>query len=131
MIIIPIGHESDEVRRLPWITFGIMALCVIFHIFISSQMSKATKGLESSAEELVHYYFDHPYLELDTETLKLMFGNRGSQKVQEMLSVYRYNVPPPSRSEYIPSRFTRAGQDLSGAQPRCGRAGCQTLPPTP
>lgn len=99
MIIIPIGHESAEVRRLPWITFGIMALCVIFHIFISTQVSKATKGLESSAEELVRYYFDHPYLELNTETLKLMFGNRGSQKVQEMLNVYRYNAPPPSRSD--------------------------------
>lgn len=99
MIIIPIGHESDEVRRLPWITFGIMALCIIFHIFISMQVSKATKGLESSAEELVRFYFDHPYLELDTETLQLMFGNRGSQRVQEMLSVYRYNVPPPGRSD--------------------------------
>jgi len=99
MIIIPIGHESDEVQRLPWVTFGIMALCLIFHIFISIQVSRATKGLESSVEELVRYYFDHPYLELNPETLKLMFGSRGSQKVQEMLSVYRYSIPPPNRSD--------------------------------
>ena len=27
-MIIPIGHERDTVRRLPWVTFGIMIACV-------------------------------------------------------------------------------------------------------
>ena len=29
MILIPIGHEQDGTRRLPWITFGVMILCAL------------------------------------------------------------------------------------------------------
>ena len=28
-MIIPIGHEQSSVRRLPWVTFGVMAVCLI------------------------------------------------------------------------------------------------------
>ena len=27
MILLPIGHEEEGTRRLPWVTFGIMLLC--------------------------------------------------------------------------------------------------------
>jgi hypothetical protein len=53
MIVIPIGHESNEVRRLPWVTFGIMILCFVFHIFLSLEVGTKEKALESTAEELV------------------------------------------------------------------------------
>ena len=33
-MIIPVGHESDTVRRLPWITFGIIGICIVVHLFI-------------------------------------------------------------------------------------------------
>lgn len=29
MILLPIGHERDGTRRLPWITFGILGLCAL------------------------------------------------------------------------------------------------------
>ncbi len=28
MIILPIGHEESSVRRLPWVTLGLMGLCL-------------------------------------------------------------------------------------------------------
>jgi len=97
MIVIPIGHESNEVRRLPWITFAIMALCFIIHIFVSVDISKAEKGLMSTGEELVTYYFNHPYLRLDPEIQKLMFGEDGSERMEAMLNVYRQSTPRPDR----------------------------------
>lgn len=33
MIVLPVGHEQLAVRRLPWVTFGIMALCFLTFLF--------------------------------------------------------------------------------------------------
>ena len=96
-LIIPVGHESNEVRRLPWITFGIMALCLVAHIFLSIEVGAKEKQLGSSAEELVTYYFNHPYLELNPEIKKLMFNRGDVERLEIMLSGYRQMVPRPDR----------------------------------
>ena len=77
--VLPIGHESDKVRRLPWISFIIMAACLIIHILVSVEISKTAKELESDAKELVNYYLKHPYLKLDPETKKLLFGEKNNE----------------------------------------------------
>jgi len=92
-MIIPIGHESDTVRRLPWITFIIMASCLIIHIFLSFEVNKNIKELESTARELEQYYFDHPYLELDSEIKKLIFGEGYAEEIEQMLDMYRREDP--------------------------------------
>jgi len=98
MIVIPIGHESNEVRRLPWITFGIMALCFIVHIFISIQVSSTEKELMSTGEELITYYFNHPYLVLDTDLKNLIFGEDSPERMEAMLSIYRQTANRPDRT---------------------------------
>ena len=84
-LIIPVGHESNEVRRLPWITFGIMALCLIVHIFLSMEVGAKQTQLERSAEDLVTYYFNHPYLELNPEIKKLLLGAGDEERLDAML----------------------------------------------
>ena len=96
-IIIPVGHESNEVRRLPWITFGIMALCLVAHIFLSMNVGAKEKQLGSSAEEYITYYFSHPYLELNTEIEELMFSGANEERLEAMLTAYRQMVPRPDR----------------------------------
>ena len=96
-IIIPVGHESNEVRRLPWITFGIMALCLIVHIFLSLDVGAKENQLGSSAEELVTYYFDHPYLELNPEIKKLLFSGGDEERLEAVISAYRQMAPRPDR----------------------------------
>ena len=78
-IIIPIGHESDKVRRLPWVSFFIMAACLIIHILISVEVGKKEEELESSAKKLLNYYTQHPYLTLDPEAKKLLFGKKENE----------------------------------------------------
>ena len=96
MFLIPIGHEQETVRRLPWITFSILALCFIVHIFISMEVSDATRKVEQAAQELITYYINHPYLEFDAETKDILFSGIEDEQMEEMLSYYRLSVPRPS-----------------------------------
>ena len=89
-IIIPVGHESNEVRRLPWITFGIMAICLIVHIFLSMDVGAKEEKLWSSAEEYITYYFNHPYLELNPEI--------SAFDVSSYVSPYRFALNQATRS---------------------------------
>jgi len=70
MILIPIGHEAgDTVRRLPWVTFSIIGLCLVALVTTAGfgVGSDADRELMEKAEEAVEYWVSHPYLELDPE----------------------------------------------------------------
>ena len=88
-MIIPISHESNKVRRLPWVSFFIMAACLVIHILISVEISNTAEELESTAKELLNYYIQHPYLTLNPETKKLVFGEKENEEVEKMLASYR------------------------------------------
>jgi membrane associated rhomboid family serine protease len=88
-MLIPIGHESSSVRRLPWITFFILASCFIIHILVTVDLNKREKDLENAAREFLGYYMEHPYLELDSEALNLIFGERLTEQIQEQLDIIR------------------------------------------
>ncbi|NIO49583.1 MAG: rhomboid family intramembrane serine protease [Candidatus Aminicenantes bacterium] len=88
-MIIPIGHESDKVRRLPWISFFLLASCLAIFVLTSVEVSKTSKELEGTTKELINYYIQHPYLKLDSETKKLLFGEKQNEDIKKMLGVYR------------------------------------------
>lgn len=87
-MIIPIGHESNSVRRLPWVTFAVMAACLVIHIFVYVQVKKASREFEKTALEYIEYYIQHPYLELDPEIKEQMFGKDNVQ-IDQLLELYR------------------------------------------
>ncbi len=89
MIILPIGHESSTVRRLPWVTFIIMAGCLVAHLMISGTMSKQAKELGNTAQEIREYYGQHPYLKLDPEIKKLSFRDNQPESLVEMFGYQR------------------------------------------
>jgi membrane associated rhomboid family serine protease len=92
-MIIPIGHESDTVRRLPWITFGIMAICLLVHISISRQVDKLDRELELAARQYLEYYFTHPYLELDPEIKELLYQGRGEEVLEPLVDLFQSGTP--------------------------------------
>lgn len=93
-MIIPISHESNKVRRLPWVSFFIMASCLLINILISVDIGKTAEELESTAKELANYYIQHPYLKLDPETKKLLFGEKENEDAEKMLATYRRRESP-------------------------------------
>jgi membrane associated rhomboid family serine protease len=96
MIIIPIGHDQETVRRLPWVTFGILAVCFIVHIFVWFTVQGANTQLEAVAQEFVEYYISHPYLEFDPELRKILFNGVEDEEVDQLLSFYQNTTTRPS-----------------------------------
>ena len=72
-MIIPIGHESFTVRRLPWVTFVIMGICVFAYIVTNNAVTANRKKAFELSQELSEYYLAHPYLELDEELQNQLF----------------------------------------------------------
>jgi hypothetical protein len=103
MILLPIGHEETGVRRLPWITFGIMGLCAL--IFVSSGRGQlfATEdvNLSRSIHDALQYYGEHPYLELDAELEQLAFREGRPDTVQEMFGTFQRDSPSPTQRDVL------------------------------
>ncbi len=64
-MIIPIGLEENTVRRQPWVTFSLMALCVGVFFFTNGPFQNRENEQTERLTEAVRYYVDHAYLELD------------------------------------------------------------------
>jgi len=88
-MIIPVGHESDTVRRLPWVTFVFIAVCFIVHIFISRSIDDHLNEVETRGRELLQYYFQHPYLKFDSDIQMKMFGEQSTEVFKRQLDAYR------------------------------------------
>ncbi|MCP4217415.1 MAG: rhomboid family intramembrane serine protease [bacterium] len=85
MLILPIGHESDTVRRIPWVTFIIMAICVLVHI-LSPSLDSFQVEYSEALNTAGLYYLEHPYLEVDEETDLRFFPN--ARQKEEALRQY-------------------------------------------
>lgn len=88
-MIIPVGHESDTVRRLPWVTFTLMAICFVAHMFISSSAEQSMRRVENAGRELLQYIFEHPYLEFDPEAKEMIFGKQMAEEFDRRVSSLR------------------------------------------
>lgn len=65
-MLLPVGHEETTVRRVPWVTFSIIGLCVVVYILTAGAPSNV-ESIEAAERRAVEYFLDHPYLELDPE----------------------------------------------------------------
>ena len=93
-MIIPIGHERDTVRRLPWVTFGIMIACAT--MLILSDSGLLDRGDDGrSAQAAADYYFEHPYLELDPRFERLLVHAFPNRTAEPFLEAMRSGYPPP------------------------------------
>ncbi len=65
-MLLPIGHEETTVRRMPWVTFTVMGLCIA--AWLLGLIVPANEGLVAARERsAVDYWSAHPYLELAPE----------------------------------------------------------------
>ncbi len=79
-MLIPLGHEQTSVRRLPWVTFGIMVLCILAYVLTLAGTHEGDP--RQRLDEVAQYYMSHPYLELDPG-LKGVFFHGKTQEEQE------------------------------------------------
>jgi len=101
-MIIPFGSEKTTVRRLPWVTFAIMGLCVL--VFIPTYVLSSNQDEELLAQkygEVFEYLAAHPYLEVDprfTEFLQTYWSEEDVAEFKAYLEAAKNfaNDPPVS-----------------------------------
>jgi membrane associated rhomboid family serine protease len=71
-MFLPIGNENSTVRRLPWITFSIMALNVILYYATLPVLAGDLKEVFKAGTELAKFMDQHQELLGDEESLKKM-----------------------------------------------------------
>ena len=64
-MILPLSHEKRTVSRLPWVTFSLLALTVVVHLW--SIGTASVERVEVAFQEVIEYLVEHPYLEPDPE----------------------------------------------------------------
>jgi membrane associated rhomboid family serine protease len=85
-MIIPIGHEETEVRRWPWVSFAIMALCLLALLATNGDANdpKWEEGA-TTLEDATSYWRDRAYLDASLE----------------VLTEVGYDVSPNQRTQYL------------------------------
>lgn len=97
-MILPIGHESDSVRRLPWISLIIMAICFGVHMYTASKVDQYESKLENVLKEIESYYFSHTYLDLDPDIEDIFFGPKYKDEFGALMQSFsKYDGRPKDK----------------------------------
>jgi membrane associated rhomboid family serine protease len=110
-MLIPLGHEQTSVRRLPWVTFTIMGLCVV--IFVLMAPSEHRNEMESffRLQQALGYYTQHPYLEMSPRFRAIFVNELGEDQAAMFSEHMRLSGPAPpadpARLEHEQERFNR------------------------
>jgi len=83
MLVIPIGQENGEVRRQPWVSYGIVAFNVLIFamLWLASSGSEVPAKFEAHARVVTDYLIRNPYLTVPPE-LTAFYGRRGLQLLE-------------------------------------------------
>jgi len=86
-MILPIGHEESKVRRLPWVTFGLMAIFTLVYIATPRSALEELIYPESTLEDAADYWLDHPYLTADPEVMDEVMREVPVEEQEDYLAI--------------------------------------------
>jgi membrane associated rhomboid family serine protease len=93
-MIIPLSHDSGEVHRQPWVTYGIILCCAV--VFLATQV--LNREVSGNAERLVgaayEYWKAHPYLEAAPHLTEIT-GDPGSAVREQFYAIWDETGEPP------------------------------------
>ncbi len=117
-MIIPYGHERTSVRRLPWVTFGIMAACIVCFAVAIPTTARGVRTIEQRVTETVEFFSQHPYLELGGELRSWLFRGTDDAEVETILEYARRDAKAPRDPrdlEREQERMDELGHTMIGA----------------
>ena len=68
-LFVPIGLDQTAVRRLPWVSIGIIAANLLMFLVVGTSARDVEQRAARRAQEVVDYWTKHPYLTLPEEAL--------------------------------------------------------------
>lgn len=84
-MIIPIGHEDQTVRRLPWVTIAVIAINLVCFLTVGSAARRSEEVARERLERVFTFWQSHPYLNMPKELLSVTLPE-GEQKRFEIMS---------------------------------------------
>jgi membrane associated rhomboid family serine protease len=108
-MIIPIGHQESTVRRLPWVTFGIMAFCTLVLIATPRDDLYDLGYMAHPLDEAAEYWREHAYLDPHQKVLDYVGQDvrRGERETYlDELVAESYDWHPDSHAEVLKEQMT-------------------------
>jgi membrane associated rhomboid family serine protease len=68
-VFIPIGLDQTTVRRLPWVSFAIIAVNFVVFLTVGATARNAEDEIRQRSQEVMAYWALHPYLAFPTKML--------------------------------------------------------------
>ncbi len=78
LILLPIGHDSQTTRRLPWITFGLMAACAITWLALLPLVATSQFRIATEFARTMEWWQRHPGLAPDPWLVEFLEGTVGT-----------------------------------------------------
>ena len=71
-MLIPIGHEDQQVRRLPWMTILLVAANVLVFLFTNQVAQQQAAETRQRVQEVVRYAAERPYLKVSDDLRRVV-----------------------------------------------------------
>ena len=68
-MLLPVGLDESRLARIPWVSIGIAALCIL--VWLVPVVNGSSRAAESQLREAIGYWREHPYLELPESAQRL------------------------------------------------------------
>jgi membrane associated rhomboid family serine protease len=107
VFLIPIGHEQDTTRRLPVVTFAIIALCVAAFFATGLGGNREKAEAEAAHARAVQFWMEHPTLRLDPEVERRAHGLKTSEFRDAFREGLRANAREEENKEALQAELDR------------------------
>lgn len=72
MLLIPIGQEQSTVRRMPWVSYGIIALNFLVFVLAPLLATDRKAEIQEHGQGVLEYLANHPYLAVPPQLAPLL-----------------------------------------------------------
>jgi membrane associated rhomboid family serine protease len=96
MLILPVGLDKNEVRRVPWVSAGLIAACILIQLVVSVGFAGAEREVDRHIDQTLQFLGERPYLSPPPEIASLL-GKPGLAQLEEMRAAWERSgasVPP-------------------------------------
>ena len=83
MLILPTGLEKNEVRRIPWVSAGLIVACVLVQVLLSTSFADDEAETERRLGQAIQFLVRHPYLSASPELVSLL-SEEGRAALEEV-----------------------------------------------
>ena len=106
-MLIPIGHENSEVRRIPWVTIVIMALCFLVHLYVNSELNRMERQVKEAVNDYIRSIrkYNPPFRFQPPDIQKLSIQTLSGHELP--IRFAQYDAPPEDDREEFFNPFKK------------------------